>query len=65
MNCYWPAAGSLGPAAKNATAWENDRIDFPIVLDNGHFYVAVKWGGFNFQPYHSAKHSWRSTGGVD
>ncbi len=56
VNCYWSAAGGLGPAAKDTTAGENDRIDFPIVLDNGDFHVSVEWGGFNFQPYHEVKH---------
>jgi len=57
VNCYWPASGGLDPAAtKNTTAGENDRINLPIVLDDGHFQVSVKWGGFDLQPYHSAKH---------
>ena len=56
VNCYWPASGSLRPAAaKNTTAGKNDRIDFPIVLDNGHFQVSVEWGGFNLEPYHNIK----------
>ncbi len=46
-NGYRPASGGLDPAAKNATAWKNNRIDLPIVLDDRHFQVSVKWGGFN------------------
>jgi hypothetical protein len=57
VNCYLRASGGLDPApTKNTTAGENDRIDFPIVLDDGHFQVSVEWGGFDLQPYHSTKH---------
>jgi len=52
VNRYRAASGGLGPTAKNATARENHRIGLPIILDDGHFEVSVKWGAFDFQPSH-------------
>lgn len=35
MNFYVAASGRLGPPAKNTAAGKNDRINCPIVLNNG------------------------------
>jgi hypothetical protein len=57
---YVAASGRLGPPAKNTAAGKNDRINCPIVFNNGQTGRPV-----NLHPCHSASLGQRSTRDVD